>query len=168
MAPEAFCSSEETGASLADMKNMDLWSLGMTLFHLIHPDVTHPYALEIQQSGNSPMNHIKTCIKNKQLPSGSLMYEELRKGIWKPVVTIYEACVKFKAFQRVPVKDLRQQWANSNIRIESLAVSQESISEETDKAYAQGLPVCHDKNKNTSNACSFLSVIIGDFVLKRS
>ena len=165
MAPEAFCSSEETGASLADMKNMDLWSLGMTLFHLIHPDVTHPYALEIQQSGNSPMNHIKTCIKNKQLPSGSLMYEDLRKGIWKPVVTIYEACVKFKAFQRVPVKDLRQQWANSNIRIESLAVSQESISEETDKAYAQGLPVCHDKNKNTSNACSFLSVIIGDRIL---
>ena len=52
------------------------------------------------------------------------------KGSGSQWLKFMKPCVKFKAFQRVPVKDLRQQWANSNFKVGSIAVSQESISEE--------------------------------------
>ena len=49
------------------------------------------------------------------------------KGSGSQWLKFMKPCVKFKAFQRAPVKDLRQQWANSNFKVESIAVS---ISEE--------------------------------------
>ncbi|XP_071810702.1 MAP kinase-interacting serine/threonine-protein kinase 2-like [Apostichopus japonicus] len=68
MVPEALLGRADR-ASLYDLQNMDLWSLGMTLFSLINPDLPYPYALEIEErQGCRTVDVFKECIETGLLP----------------------------------------------------------------------------------------------------
>jgi serine/threonine protein kinase len=62
MAPEALLETATT-ASISQLMCMDIWSLGMTLFHLINPDISFPYSAEVNsQSDMSAVDVLKKCV----------------------------------------------------------------------------------------------------------
>jgi serine/threonine protein kinase len=78
MAPEALIGSTKT-ADIRDLKSMDMWSVAMTLFHLLNPSARHPYAEEINSLSNVPVvDQLKTFMLNKQLPLHIAKYKMMQ------------------------------------------------------------------------------------------
>jgi len=57
MAPELILNNLER-ASVEDLKNIDVWALGMTLFVLINPDLQGPYLLEHGEKALMPYRKV--------------------------------------------------------------------------------------------------------------
>lgn len=97
MAPEAFLEIGDR-ATMCDMQKMDLWSFGMIMYSIINPDVSHPYALEIEYEKElSPKDALKQCMRSGHLPQESVKYAGLRNAFWSPLEDVYYICVKFDA-----------------------------------------------------------------------
>jgi len=68
MAPEALTGSS-LSADISGLKAMDIWSVGMTFFHLLNPGARHPYAEEINGLSNvSVVDQLKARMSNDMLP----------------------------------------------------------------------------------------------------
>ena len=165
MAPEALLGSGEP-ATLKDLQKMDIWSLGMTIFHILNPNARHPYSMEIdEQQPPSQIDALKQYIGNKQLPLHSEKYSILHEGCWKPVKNVYSKSMKFRANQRPTAEELLDKFIIENVNLEPLLVSQASVTEAIDVEYAKGLKVNEANTSETLNACSFLSLLIAEKII---
>lgn len=62
-----------------DLKAMDVWSLGMTFFHLLNPGTRHPFSYEIDgSSAVSVIDQLKSFFVNKQLPNHMDKYVDMQ------------------------------------------------------------------------------------------
>ena len=49
MAPEIICENRKlTPVTIEDMKAIDVWALGITLFSVLNPDLNYPYEIELK------------------------------------------------------------------------------------------------------------------------
>jgi serine/threonine protein kinase len=95
MAPEALLQSIPT-ASISDLMSMDIWCLGMTVFHLINPNISFPYHVEVSlQSNIPPVEVVRQYARNRVLPTMSYKYKSMRKSVWKPIASVYRSCAQF-------------------------------------------------------------------------
>lgn len=82
---------------ISDMMRMDIWSLGMTVFHLINPDISFPFQDEVsRQADVSPVEVLKKCVSKGILPTMSKKYSSMRRESWEPVEAVYRACALFE------------------------------------------------------------------------
>lgn len=78
MAPEALLGTASS-ADVNDLKAMDVWSLGMTFFHLLNPGTRHPFSYEIDGSSAVPViDQLKSFFVNKQLPNHMDKYVDMQ------------------------------------------------------------------------------------------
>ena len=165
MAPEALLGNGGS-ANLHDLQMMDIWSLGMTMFHLLNPNIRYPYSIEIEnQTLLRPVDALKQYIRNNQLPLHSQKYSSLHNECWKPVKTAYSSCVKYQVDLRPTAEQLLEQFIIETVKLESLLVSQTSVTEAMDVDYAHGFTSDEADASQTLNACSFLSLLIAEKVL---
>jgi serine/threonine protein kinase len=78
MAPEAInaCSSP---ADLNELKQMDIWSTGMIMYHLLNPSVRHPYSEDIDSANALPIvEQLKQNLADKKLPSMVDKYKQMQ------------------------------------------------------------------------------------------
>ena len=169
MAPELILNSL-VGASVEDLKRVDVWALGMTFFVLLNPDQQGPYFLEHGEKELIPYRKvIEGKMRAKEMPRISEMYHREQASEWNKVEKAFHQCIAFDATARPAARDIQRllEDQTTNRRCMSLAVSQQSTVEQFD----QDMLACCDKGNNpqnpivfldhdATNACSFLSLAI--------
>ena len=92
MAPELLVSTN-TKLSLEGLMKADIWSLGMTLFVLLNPDILNPYQIESDQSQSYDLASFKKLITEKfaseTMPQMSLNYEKKQMLDWLQILQIF-------------------------------------------------------------------------------
>ena len=158
MAPEAFLESLPR-ASLSDLLFMDIWSLGMTIFHLINPNAKFPFEEELTGQAK-PKKRLKELLGQNQLPKDKPKYDYLRSSSWKNLCSICYKCVTYEPENRPTADVVFDMSLNSCVDIQHLGISQNDID---------SLKTQEDLPSNTSiNGCTFLSILIADKMLRNS
>ncbi|XP_028403407.1 uncharacterized protein LOC114526104 [Dendronephthya gigantea] len=109
-APEALLISDQTiSFSLEELKQSDIWSLGMVLFLLVNPDVEYPYSQEIEECGFESFSEVKDelrkLMEQKKKPRHSVEYDSLRLTQWSKISKAFEACSSFIPSERVSAEE---------------------------------------------------------------
>ena len=77
---------------------MDIWSLGMTLFCLLNPDMKYPYQTELKRDKGAGMTNIdflKQLHTRSTIPEHSVKYATQRSCQWMKISKAFEICSKF-------------------------------------------------------------------------
>lgn len=81
MAPEALTGSVES-ASLSDLKAMDVWSAGMTFYHLLNPSARYPFAEYIDNHTRIPVvDQLTSCLLQAKLPTHVAKYRDMQVSL---------------------------------------------------------------------------------------
>lgn len=162
MAPEALC-GEQPSADISDLQQMDIWALGMVLFHLINPNAMAPYAAELEGGPHKKaLEEVKLKMLQGKLPNQLPKYSEIRTTKWKPIVSAFTSCCVFAPAIRPSAEEVVQTLVNSHVNIETLLISQSTVCTSTENE-----PELSTCELPTLNACSFLSLIIADKILSQ-
>ena len=95
MAPET-CTSNLATANQSDLKEIDIWSLGLVAFAMVNPNLINPYCKEAEHlGGNYSMETTKCIMLTQQLPQHDQKYESIRIMQWWQVVEVFTMCAKF-------------------------------------------------------------------------
>ena len=170
--------------SIADLKAVDIWALGMVLFDLADPSSKYPYHQEIESDCNAfpfktSRESLGDLMRKKMLPSPTPKYQVLQATHWDTVFQVHKRCVTFESEKRLrtasQVKDfLEDRQISVPCNIINLAVSQTSGLQEYDRRVAEkfaasmeltlkGTSCTVTKNDGT-NACVFLCLKVLDEV----
>ena len=97
MAPEALSSENKQKASIEQLKEMDIWSLGMVFFNLLNPDAQYPYSSEMDRMIPSvdSIQALKDLHKSLLVPNHSHKYKTEQEGAWKSIDTVFRMCATF-------------------------------------------------------------------------
>lgn len=99
------CEGEIKAYSLDQLKQGDMWSLGMLLFVLINPDLEFPYCQELEEckvgNASEARNVLEKHLKQHKKPLHSDTFKSLRLSTWYLVDKMYEACTAFNACERL-------------------------------------------------------------------
>ena len=85
-------------ASLCDYKTSDIWSLGMTLFCKLHPDLGSPFLIELPETGfdvhrNTGESLSEIILKSKR-PKSSTKYQNTLINHWLKMWFALSQCLK--------------------------------------------------------------------------
>lgn len=177
MAPELILNNLE-GASVENLKSIDVWALGVTLFVLLNPDLQCPYLIEHREKALMPYRKvIEGKMRGRERPRMSEKYNRKQASEWNKVEKAFHQCIVFDASARPAARDIKRflQDQTTDRRCVSLAVSQQSAVEQFDQDM---LACCDEANDphnpniflehDATNACSFLSLAISDSLLSLS
>ena len=144
----------------------------------MNPDAKFPFYLDAvlarnKLSGSSRFDILKFVhdkLRDKQKPMHSEKYAKLREAEELKFLTqIYEECTSFDPMQRMTVKQLATLLAqkDDHLLVVPLKVSQNSAMERYDMQVAAGQDNRDDNLPldDAVNACSFISVVLGDLIL---
>lgn len=79
MAPEILNKKVDTTADVNVLKQVDIWAFGTVVFHLLIPNVLHPYEIEIKDA-KSPINILKQRVLSGHLPLQHDKYANTRQS----------------------------------------------------------------------------------------
>lgn len=182
MAPEIILESRKLStASLEDMKAIDIWALGMTLFSILNPDTSYPFEIQVKSTfpatANGPARFelvLQEKMEGKLKPTFSRKYHCLQASMWIDIEEMFEICTNYDASLRPSPQDVLRQLKAGNTngipgKHTSLKVSQSTPIEEADKQLAEALersksdavtelPGIAPANDGT-NACTFLCLV---------
>ena len=103
MAPEIMVDGAIANVGSHDLKNIDIWALGMIIFCVLNPDISFPYKndLKAARAANpfghvDSINHIKSLLEHQTKPTASLKYCSHQQSNWYHLVKIYESCTSFQ------------------------------------------------------------------------
>ena len=162
MAPEVFA-EDNLGASFEELKKIDIWALGMVLFSLVNPDAKYPYAFEFEQLKSCNRRQaLKTFHALHQLPKHLCKYNLLQTTAWKPLKKMFGMCAQYDASKRPTADVVFLELTKEYVCVQSLLVSQSTVSELIDEEIAFGKRVSRNVVQRTNNACMFLSLLIAD------
>ena len=89
MAPEIYLENLRF-AGQEDPKKADIWSLGLMMFAIINPNLTHPYSAEFERSGISFSDKALTdFLKRQELPCHDNKYEYFRITQWRQIEEVF-------------------------------------------------------------------------------
>jgi serine/threonine protein kinase len=78
MAPEAVLGTS-ISANMTDLKAMDVWSLGMIIFHLLNPSVRHPFSEDLDINSQVAItDQLKSYLSAKRLPRHVTKYQSMQ------------------------------------------------------------------------------------------
>lgn len=162
MAPEVFA-EDGRGASFEELKKIDIWALGMVLFSLMNPDAKYPYAYDFEQLQNTDRRQaLKTFHTLHQLPKHLCKYNLQQTTTWEPLNKMFGMCANYDPSMRPTAADVFCGLTKEYVRVQSLLVSQSTVSELIDEEIAFGRRVSSNLVQRTNNACTFLSLLIAD------
>ncbi|CAB3989984.1 Mitogen-activated kinase kinase kinase A [Paramuricea clavata] len=168
-APETFSDDTRNGNRrllLADLKAIDVWSLGMVFFNLLNPDLKHPYQREITSA--RPKNVMEflehLVVSNNCGPQHSDKYSIKQATDWIPIWNTHKRCTSVNSSNRPKINEIVQDLERKEVldRCQDipLSVSQNSILEEitmhTTSHFEDDNEIIISNDR--TNSCSFLSV----------
>lgn len=167
MAPEAL-SKTTSQASMQDLMSMDICSLGMTIFHLMNPNIAYPYSVELEQQATlTPREALHELVSKRVLVMKAVIYDCMCNTSWKQLQAVYFACTLFDPTNRPTASYLQHMCVNGYVDIKSLLISQNSTIEAIDAhcaAVINEVPGILSEFNNAlrnDNACTFLDILIG-------
>jgi len=150
MAPEIILENRKlTSATLEDLKAIDIWALGLTLFSLLNPDINFPFEREFKSEYPSSLDaaskfqvFLQEKMKNEMKPEPSKVYHRLQATNWNHLEKLYLKYTAYEAFLRPSAQEiyveLRDNSGNANFWKQiSLGVSQATPLEDYDRKVAE-------------------------------
>lgn len=191
MAPEIVLESQKlASATLEDMKAIDVWALGMTLFSILNPDTSFPFEIELKSTfptiATGPAQFqslLQDKMEGKLKPSCSRKYHRLQASLWINMEKMFEMCTDYDASLRPSAQDVLRQLKASNANCNpgkhiSLKVSQSTPIEEADRKLAEAIERCMSNAvtelaaiapaNDGTNACTFLCLVTAQKLLNVS
>lgn len=108
LAPEVLLNKIQT-ANTDQLKQIDVWALGLVFYQLMCPDRDYPFQHEMSESGILDANDVlKQCVGREQKPLLSTKYEEKQSSEWKFLVLLFEQCCMFASGSRPSATDVCQ------------------------------------------------------------
>ena len=129
--------------SLCDYKMADIWSLGMKLFCMLHPDLGSSFLIELSETGFDVHRNIgkslsEIILKNKR-PKSSTKYQNTLTNHWLNMWFASSQCLKINPFERSSLDDVSRALTNNMVPyLKSLPISQASVLECVDAEIAAG------------------------------
>lgn len=82
-------------AGQQDLKKADIWSLGLMMFSMINPNLSHPYSAEFGRSG-VPFSEkaLRDSLRRQQLLCHDIKYETFRITQCWQIEDIFKLCTK--------------------------------------------------------------------------
>lgn len=149
----------------------------MIVYCILNPDAKFPFHLDAKLAREQwcgpgrfdVLKFVEDKIRNKQKPMHSSKYAQLRQMEELQILSeVYEGCTTFDPPQRLSVTQVVNSLAcmDNHLDVVPLPVSQNSALERYDRRFAAGVVSDDDLAcENAVNACSFLSVVLGDLIL---
>ena len=179
MAPEILVEKYMlNGASLDDLKKVDVWALIMTLFVVINPDQRYPFEenLERQRKEDSNKNYVypseelilKKMLEEKVMPTMSMKYAQEQATDHAHLRQVVSSGIAYNPRKRPTVDQIWQKLCTKDqVEFHQLDVSQATAIEQCDHTFAQelakgGIPNKPNCFNDGTNACAFLSLKICD------
>lgn len=173
-------------ASLQDLMLSDIWSLGMTFFTMVNPNLKCPYLLEIRSSGEKIQTQedvqkfVGNRLRKKERPVSDRKYNVSRATLWSCLEEVYIGCTSFDPNMRFSLRHV-EEVLNGTYDVPNfcdvvkLKVTQSTAIEQMDRQVANKLSIENDNipiqspgllvTNDGSNACAFLSVKIADRII---
>ena len=105
MAPEIHFHNCNEDISLQQLKQADMWALGLIFYMLVNPDKTYPFEKEVKnlnkmglKAGEQIMRRVLETQDTR--PQHSLKYTRKRETVWKQLTLAFDRCVKYKCQER--------------------------------------------------------------------
>ena len=101
-------------ASLHDLMVSDIWSLGMTFFTMINPNLKRPYLLEIRssekniQTQEDVQNFVGNRLRQKERPVSDIKYNLSRATVWSCLGEVYIRCTSFDFNMRFSLREVEE------------------------------------------------------------
>ena len=173
MAPELL-SPVDTLLSLDQLKACDIWSHGMAMFLLLHPDLQFPYQVEIDKLHPTTYEMCKRevtkLLTSKILPTFSDKFSCFQVTSWLMLERIFEKCSDFDSTKKptaLILVEMLNQIEDPVCRNTPLAVSQSTSVEQHNQFVADGaIPMSKVVSGDATNSCFFLSVLIAGCILE--
>ena len=155
-------------AGTNELKQADIWSLGMTIWCLIHPDLDSPFGIEVCDSSfdcTNPGLSIANKLFSGQRPKTTDLYDNIIVSNWLPLWFVIRGCTMQSTLERYSldyVSDFLQK--KLTLSVKCLAISQSSAQERHDHKIASGLNSCTASTlplDDGTNCCTFLCLKIG-------
>ena len=188
MSPEILVKdgSKFNQVSLNDLMVSDIWSLGMTFFTMINPNLKCPYLLEIRscekniQTQEDVYNFVGNRLRQRKRPMSDIKYNLSHATIWSCLEEVYIGCTSFDSDMRFSLRDVEEVLngkydVDNTCDVVKMKVTQTTAIEQMDHQVAIKLSVENDNieiqspeplvTNDGSNACAFLSVKIADTII---
>ena len=101
-------------ASLHDLMVSEIWSLGMTFFTMINPNLKCPYLLEIRsceekiQTQEDVQNFVGNHLRQKEHPVLDSKYNLSCATVWSCLEEVYIGCTSFDPNMRFCLSDVEE------------------------------------------------------------
>lgn len=115
MSPEILVQDDSSyEASLDNLMASDIWSLGMTFFTMINPNIKCPYLLEIRSSKETfatqgdVQKFVSNLLRNRKLPKSDGKYNTSRATVWSYLEEVYIGCTTFDPSERFTLPQINE------------------------------------------------------------
>ena len=176
MAPEIHL-QKLVKASQEELKSADMWSLGLTMYSMLNPNLSGPYKAEFEQQGIIVTEAaFKETMERETLPKMDEKYEMLQVTEWWQVLSAFNLCCVFAPEFRPSASEVlnifqRSDTCSDAFHLFPLSVSQATALEQHDHELALALnsenldkipkdmePLLNDG----TNCCAFLALEMCD------